>query len=325
MKFMKAIFLKERGKPPVLAQYADPKPSGAGQALVKVLACSLNHRDLWILKGKYPGVKPPVVLGSDLVGMWNGKRVVVQPGINWGPNPEVQSKNYHILGVPHDGAFADLVLVPSSNVFEAPSHLTDEEAAALPLAGITAYRVLFTKCAIKSGERILITGAGGGVALTCVQFALAAGLEVWVTSGSDEKIEKAKKLGASGGVNYRNQDWSEALARTAGKFDVIIDSAGGDGFQRLLSLAAPAARIGIYGGGMGVINGVSPQILFWKQLKIFGSTMGTNAEFEDMLRFVSEHKLNPVVDSVWNKEDFEKAFDRMENAEQFGKIVLRWV
>ena len=117
-----------------------------------------------------------------------------------------------------------------------------------------------------------------------------------------------------------------ALDQLKGRaFDVIIDSAGGDGFQRLLSLAAPAARIGIYGGGMGVINGVSPQILFWKQLKIFGSTMGTNAEFEDMLRFVSEHKLNPVVDSVWNKEDFEKAFDRMENAEQFGKIVLRWV
>lgn len=322
---MKAIVLQEKGKLPVFTEYPDPYPEDSGQVVIETLACSLNHRDLWILKGKYPGVRPPVVLGSDLVGIWNGKRVIVQPGLNWGSDPEVQSSDYHILGVPKDGAFADKVLVPSENVFESPEHLTNEEAAALPLAGVTAYRVLFTKCAIKPGEKILVTGAGGGVALTCIQFALAAGLEVWVTSGSDEKIKRAKGLGAQGGVTYRMPNWEKELMSVAGKFNVIIDSAGGDGFQRLLSLAAPAARIGIYGGGQGVIHGMSPQILFWKQLKIFGSTMGTNEEFRKMLQFVAAHKIRPVVDSVWQRTDYEKAFERMENAAQFGKIVLQWV
>ena len=321
---MEAIVLKEKGQLPALIEHPDPRPSGPADAIVEVLACSLNHRDLWILKGKYPGVQPPVVLGSDLVGRWNGKRVVVQPGLNWGSNPEVQGKDYHILGVPGDGAFADKVLVPSENVFEAPVHLTNEQAAALPLAGITAYRVLFTKCGIKPGEKILVTGAGGGVALTCIQFALAAGLEVWVTSGSDEKIERAIDLGAAGGVNYRHAEWDRKLNTLAGKFNVIIDSAGGDGFQRLMKLAAPAARIGIYGGGQGTIRGISPQMLFWKQLRIFGSTMGTNGEFGKMLEFVATHGILPVVDSVWNKTQFHKAFDRMEQGRQFGKIVLQW-
>ena len=321
---MKAIVLKERGIPPVLEDYPEPHPLGPNDAIVSVVMCSLNHRDLWIIRGKYPGVHPPVVLGSDLVGRWNGMRVIVQPGLNWGDNPEVQGKNYNILGVPKDGAFADKVLVPSENIFEAPEHLTDAEAAALPLAGLTAYRVLFTKCTIQPSEKILITGAGGGVALACIQFALAAGLEVWVTSGSDDKIEKARSLGVSGGVNYREADWDAKLGAMAGKFDVIIDSAGGKGFHRLLGLAAAAGRIGIYGGGQGVINSVSPQVLFWKQLKIFGSTMGTNREFSEMLTFVSEHKIRPVVDSVWSKDQYKEAFKRMEQSEQFGKIVLRW-
>lgn len=321
---MKAIVLKEIGKLPLLTNHPNPQPTKVSDVIVDVKVCSLNHRDLWILKGRYPRVKPPVVLGSDFVGELNGKRVIVQPGLNWEDNLEVQSENFHILGVPQNGAFADKVLVPSENVFEAPEHLTDEEAAALPLAGITAHRVLFSKCSIQPGEKILITGAGGGVALTCIQFALAAGLEVWVTSGSEMKIEKAKELGALGGVNYRDTDWDVQLRSVAGKFDVIIDSAGGDGFQKLLGLAAPGARIGIYGGGQGVINGISPQMLFWKQLKIFGSTMGTNEEFGKMLAFVYEHSICPVVDSVFDKSQFEKAFERMQNAEQFGKIVLSW-
>lgn len=321
---MKALVLRELGKFPELVNHPDPKPINQDDIVVDVLVCALNHRDLWILKGKYPNVNPPVVLGSDALGMFNGRKVIIQPGLKWGKNPNVQDKNYHILGVPKDGVFADKVLVPMENVFEVPKHLSDEEAAALPLAGITAYRILFTRCRIQQGEKILITGAGGGVALTCVQFALAAGLEVWVTSGSDHKITRAMELGVAGGVNYHDTDWSDKLASVAGKFNVIIDSAGGDGFNNLLSLAAPAARVGVYGGGQGLINCISPQILFWKQLNILGSTMGTNQEFADMLGFVSKHKIKPIVDTVWDRTEFKKAFDRMESSSHFGKIILRW-
>ncbi|GIV30967.1 MAG: putative zinc-type alcohol dehydrogenase-like protein YogA [Saprospiraceae bacterium] len=321
---MKALVLKEVGQYPALSDWPDPNPESSDLVSVKVLACSLNHRDLWIIQGKYPGIHPPVIMGSDAVGEIEGKRVVIQPGLNWGDNPEVQGPDYQILGVPGHGVFADFAIVPKENVFPAPEHLTDEEAAALPLAGLTAFRVLFTKCKVQAGERLLVTGVGGGVALHCVLFGVAAGLEVWVTSGSEEKIQKALALGAKGGVNYNDDAWAKDLKKSVGSFDVIIDSAGGEGFSNLITLAAPAGRIGIYGGGQGLLGGLSPQLIFWRQLKIFGSTMGTPAEFANMLEFVSEHELRPVVDSVWEKTEYLGAFKRMEEAKQFGKIVLRW-
>lgn len=321
---MKALVLQKVGEYPVMSDWPDPESIPADYKCVKISTCSLNHRDLWIVKGKYPGINPPVIMGSDAVGEVEGKRVIIQPGLNWGDNPEVQGADYRILGVPGHGVFADYAVTPIENIFPVPDHLSDEEAAALPLAGLTAFRILFSKCLIKPKERILVTGAGGGVAITCVTFALAAGLEVWVTSGSDEKLEKALELGVAGGVNYRNETWDKELLQKAGQFDVIIDSAAGKGFAKLIKLAAPAGRIGIYGGGQGLIDGLSPQTVFWRQLKIFGSTMGTPAEFTNMLEFVSAHQIRPVIDSIWARENYSTAFERMEQGSQFGKIVLKW-
>lgn len=300
----------------------EPQPH-TGQVVVELKAAALNHRDVWIMQGKYPGIRTGTILGSDGAGIVDGRPVLINPSLNWGDDPRVQGPDYEILGMPRHGTFAERVAIESRQVVDMPGHLTFEQAAALPLAGLTAWRALFTKGQPRHNDRILISGVGGGVALMACQFALAAGYEVWVTSGHDAKIEKACALGARGGVNYRTDDWHKELQKRAGHFDLIIDSAGGAGFGRLATLVAPAGRIVIYGGTLGTIEGLSPQLLFWRQATILGTTMGTSQEFAAMVAFVGKHRLVPVVDSVWSLEEAPGAFERMARGEQFGKIVLK--
>ncbi len=319
---MKALQLTEKNQTPVLSEVPAPKAEKS-QKVVQIKAAALNHRDVWIVKGMYPGIKFPAILGSDGAGLVDGREVVIQPGINWGIDQRFQQKDYHILGLPENGTFAESVGVNEDQLFDKPSHLSFEEAAALPLAGLTAFRVLFSRCQVQSGEKVLITGIGGGVALFCLQFALAIGAEVYVTSGRPDKIERAITLGAKNGVIYKEADWSEKLEKIAGGFDVIIDSAGGEGFAKLVKLCNPGARIGIYGGSNGVISGVSPQLIFWRQISILGSTMGSDQDFEQMLAFVNRHKIIPIVDTVFPIEEGALAFERMARGEQFGKIVLK--
>ena len=290
---------------------------------VKLLTSALNHRDLWIIKGKYANIKTHCVLGSDGCGVSDEKDVLINPGLEWGSNEAVQSQNFRVLGMPDWGTFAQYIEIESRYIYPKPQHLSYEQGAALPLAGLTAYRSLIRKCRPQKSEKVLITGVGGGVALLALQFALASGCEVYVTSGTDEKISKALKIGAAGGVNYKKANWEKELKEMAGGFDVVIDSAAGDGFGSLIKLCNPGARVSFYGGTMGVINGLSPQIVFWKQISIFGSTMGSDFDFQEMLQFVEHHKITPIVDSVFSIKDFDKAIRRMENAEQFGKIVLQ--
>jgi zinc-binding alcohol dehydrogenase/oxidoreductase len=295
-----------------------------GYSIIKLKAAALNHRDVWIQKGQYGGIKYPSILGSDGAGTdENGKEVIINPTINWGENPKAQGKDFRILGLPDDGTFAEYMRIETANVVAKPKHLTFEQAAALPLAGLTAYRALFTKCAAKAGEKVLISGVGGGVALFALQFAVASGCEVWVTSGSDEKIEKAKNMGAKGGFNYRTEGWAKEATSQTGGFDVIIDSAAGAGFADLVKVCKPAGRICFFGGTTGAITGVSPQIVFYKQISIFGSMMGTAGEFSKMVKFVSKHKIVPVVDSVFDLKDGNEALKRMDEGKQFGKIVLK--
>lgn len=301
-----------------------PAPhAGKQDGLVHLRAAALNHRDLFITQGLYAGIKFPTILGSDGAGEYRGKAVVIDPSLDWGSDPKAQGRGFRVLGLPDDGTFAAQIAIPRSNIHPKPQHLDWEQAAALPLAGVTAWRVLFTRCQIKAGERVLITGIGGGVALMVLQLAIAAGAEVFVNSGSDEKIAKAVSLGAKGGANYRLPDWDKTLKKDAGGFDVVIDSAGGDGFGALLGLCNPGARIGIYGGTQGKVNGLSPQPLFWKQVSILGSTMGTRLDFRRMLAFVSKHEIVPVIDSVFALSDGNEALKKMEKGDQFGKIVLR--
>ena len=290
---------------------------------IKVKAVGLNRRDFYITQGLYPGVEFPVVMGSDVCGIYEDQEVIVNPNINWGDNEAVQGDNYHILGMPTWGGMAEYVQVGKDRIHPKPAHLSLEEASALPLAGLTAFRAVKSKGNCKAGEKVLINGIGGGVATFAFQFALAIGAEVYVTSGSDEKLQKALELGAKGVANYKTENWHKALAKESGGFDLIIDSAGGKGFANLAKLCRPAARIVFYGGTRGKIEGLSPQILFWRQVTIMGSTMGSDKDFEDMLAFVNAHKIKPIVDSVidWNASD--QAFEILKNSSQMGKVVLK--
>jgi NADPH:quinone reductase-like Zn-dependent oxidoreductase len=318
---MKALVLHAIHEQPRYVDYADPMPA-PGEVLVQVRAAALNRRDYFITQGLYPGIVLPIILGSDGAGVCEGRDVIINPNINWGDNAAVQSKHYNILGLPKNGAFAEQVAVAADRLHDKPAHLDWAQAAALPLAGMTAWRALFTKGQVQPGHHVLVTGAGGGVALFAIQFALAAGAQVFVTTGSHEKLERAKQLGASGGAIYRDSDWDRQLAAQCAGFDVVIDSAGGPGFPSLLKLCNPGARVVIYGGTVGKIPDVSPQLIFWKQLAILGSTMANDTEFKAMLEFVNLHHIVPIVDSVFDLADGAKAFKRLAANTQFGKIVL---
>jgi zinc-binding alcohol dehydrogenase/oxidoreductase len=318
---MKALVLEALDMPLVVRDLPDPAAQ-PGEVVLDVRAAALNHRDVFITQGRYPNLQFPIVPGSDGAGEYRGRAYVIDPSFEWGDDPRAQSRAFHILGLPRHGTFAELVAVPRRNLHARPAHLSWQQAATLPLAGVTAYRALFTRCGLRAGERVLITGIGGGVALLALQMAVATGAEVFVTSGSDAKIERAVALGARGGANYRHDGWDKRLRDDAGGFDVVLDSAGGDGFATLPGLCHPGARIGVYGGTLGKVNGLSPQIVFWKQLSIFGSTMGTRDDFRRMLRLVEKYGIVPVIDVVYPLEQGNEAFERMAKGEQFGKIVL---
>lgn len=319
---MKALVLKALHQPLDCIEVPAPAPA-KGEAIIQLRAAALNHRDLFITQGLYAGIQFPCIFGSDGAGEYRGKRVVLYPALHWGSNPDFQAKDFRVLGMPDDGTFAEQIKIPRSNVFPMPGHLDWEQAAALPLAGLTAWRTLFSRCKLKKAEKVLIAGIGGGVALTALQLAVAAGAVVFVTSSSDEKIGKAMKLGAKGGANYRTEGWDKKLKQECGGFDVIVDSAAGDGFAAFPALCNPGARIGVYGGSLGKINGLSMQPVFWKQISILGSTMGSPREFKAMLAFVEQHGIVPVVDSVYALADGNAAFEKLEKGGQFGKIVLR--
>lgn len=329
---MKAIVLEAADQPLALKE-VDKPVIGEGEVLVKIKAAALNRRDYWITVGKYAGIKYPTILGSDGAGIveevndeankhWVGKEVIINPGYGWGDNPDFQSDNFKILGLPADGTLAEYVKVQVSQLHPKPQHLSWEQAAAIPLAGLTAYRALFTKGRVKKGDTVLITGVGAGTGTIALQWAVAAGCRVFVTSGSGEKIERARHLGALAGVNYKAQDWAEQLLQLSGGFDVIIDSALGDGFAKLPDLCKPGGRIVIFGGTAGNIPALNGRKIFWRQLQIIGTMMGSPDDFSAMLNHLNTHQIVPVVDEVFPLADAELAVKMMADSSQFGKIVL---
>jgi len=333
---MQALQLDAIHQPATLREVPTPTP-GPGEILVKIHAAALNHRDVWIQKGQYAGIKLPCTLGADGAGEVAahgenvpgtapavGTRVLIYPGLRWGNNPRTQAKDFVVLGMPDPGTFAEYITLPAEYIFPLPAHLSFEQGAALPLAGLTAYRAAFTRAQVQPGERVLVTGVGGGVALTAMQLCVARGTEVWVTSGSEEKIARAQAFGAKGGIGYKAENWVKTLTQQAGgPFDVIIDSAAGAAFGALLDAAAPGGRIVFYGGTLGNIPNVPPAKVFWKQLSILGSSMGSLQDFAHMLALVAEKGLMPVVDEVFPIAEGEAALRRLEAGAQFGKVVLK--
>jgi zinc-binding alcohol dehydrogenase/oxidoreductase len=321
-------------QPAVARDIPTPQP-GAGEVLVKLHAAALNHRDVWIQKGQYAGIKLPCTLGADGAGEiaalgagvegWDvGEPVIIYPGVEWGDNERTQGRSFRVLGMPDPGTFAEYLNVPVAYVRPRPAHLNWEQAAALPLAGLTAYRAAFVRAQVQPGERVLVTGVGGGVAQVAAQFCAAAGAEVWVTSGDDDKITRALdlRMGLRGGVNYKQANWGRTLTQGSGNFDVIIDSAGGDAFGALLDVAAPGGRIVFYGATLGNIPQLPAAKVFWKQLSVLGSTMGSERDFDDMLALVNKHQLVPVVDKTFPLAEGEAALRYLEAGQQLGKVVL---
>jgi len=331
---MNAIVLRELGGPErlVLEQVSDPEP-GPGEAVVALRAAALNHRDAWIRKGLYAGITLPIILGSDGAGevaavgpgvdpAWLGRHVVINPSLGWGPDDRVQGPSYRILGLPDNGTYAERVKTPAENLFVKPAALSWEAAAAIPLGGLTAYRALVTRARIQPGETVLITGIGGGVATLALLIARRFGARVIVTSSSDAKLARAVQLGADGGVNYTSNTWDKQVqALCDGGPDVIVDSAGRDVFPALLDIVRPGGRIVTFGATTGSPSTIEVRRIFWKQVSILGSTMGTPAEFAAMLALF-DGPLVPVVDRVFPLIAAPDAHRRMDQADQFGKIVL---
>ncbi|XOV90849.1 MAG: zinc-binding alcohol dehydrogenase family protein [Bacteroidota bacterium] len=301
----------------------------SGQCLVKLKAASLNRRDFWITVGKYPNIKENVILGSDGSGEvvegpdnWLGKKVIINPNIDWGDNPVAQSKEYEILGMPKDGTLAEYITVDEDRLVEKPKFLSFSQAACFPLAGLTAYRACFKKGEIQEGSKVLVTGIGGGVAQFAVSFSKAVKAEVYVTSSSDGKISDAVSLGAKGGFNYKKEDWVKTAKKEVGPFDVIIDSSGGNLVDKYLKVTKPGGKIIIYGASAGRAEGFDLPRLFWQQISIIGTSMGNDEEFSEMVEFIDINQIKPIIDKEFPMEKYRDAFRRFVDKDHYGKVVL---
>ena len=330
---MPAVFFKGKDFPLEIKEMKQPAPV-KDQVLVKLHMASLNHRDYWVRKEQTVSSDNGIILGSDGAGIVDavgeesdpslvGREVIINPSIDWGKEPAYQADSFKILGYPDNGTFAPWIVISKKFIQDKPEHLTLDEAAAVPLSGLTAYRCLFTKARLRPGEKVLITGIGGGTALLALQFALAFQAKVYVTSSSKDKISRAISFGATAGFDYHDTHWPDEAKKTTRGFDVIIDSAAGPQFRNLLEAAAPGGRIVVFGRTAGDITNIPPRAVFNKQLTIHGSLMGSRDEFLSMIDFVEKKKIKPVIDSTFPLEKIEAAFERMKSAEHFGKILLK--
>ncbi len=333
---MKAVVLGEVGGPEKISvvEVDDPQPA-AGEVRVKLHASALNRRDYWMTKGLYPGMQFPCRPGSDGAGVVDsvgsgvdegmvGREVVVYPARQWGDDWRAPGPNFRVLGMPDDGTFAEYICTPADTVYPKPAHLSFNQAAAIPLAGLTSWRAAITHAEVQPGQKVLITGAGGGVATLAILWCVSHGADVYVSSGTAEKIEAAKAIGASEGADYHDPECYKQLKKLAGGFDAIIDSAGGDALNLMLDTLKPAGRYVFFGSTLGnPSQGLPLAKLFFKQVRIQGTTMGSQAEFAAMLDWVEQKKIEPVIDRVLPLTEAQTAFELMENFGHTGKIVLQ--
>lgn len=333
---VKAVMLSELGGPEqlMLVEVPDPEP-GPTDVVVRVLYAGVNRRDVYARQGLYPGVKLPAIPGSDAAGevvavgrevegrFKTGQPVIINPSLNWGDEPRFYGPDFSILGIPVNGTYAQYVKVPADNVHPKPEYLTWAEAACLGLGGVTAYRALFTRGQLAPDEVVIVPGIGGGVATLLLVMAVQRGAHVFVTSSQPEKLQRAVELGASGGVNYNDAGWPRQLRELSGGADLSVDSIGGQVFNDLVGLAKPGSRIVVFGATRGPVPQVVMPRIFFKQLDILGTTMGSPWDFTDMLDYCRQHRVRPVVDREFSLEQAAEAHRVMEDGTQFGKLVLK--
>ncbi|EJU04048.1 NADP-binding protein [Dacryopinax primogenitus] len=313
-----------------------------GEILVRISAVAFNHRDIWIRRNMYPSVSLGAVMGSDASGVvvsstdgsdtLIGKRVFLVPMRGWEEDPRGPEQKFGIIGgtaYPVKGVFSDFVVVERDQVIEIPDHMDDVHAAAWPLAGVTAWRAVIVKGEIQKGHHVLITGIGGGVALVALQLCVALGANVWVTSGNEDKIQKAMSLGAKGGVIYKHEKWGvqlgELMKKTdpSAKLDAVIDSAGGEICAQTSKIVRDGARIVVFG------MTATPKVSFTmrevlKSVELKGSTMGSHRDLINATEFIAKHSILPVVsDVIVGLDKYAEGFDLMKSGGQVGKIVIK--
>jgi NADPH:quinone reductase-like Zn-dependent oxidoreductase len=309
-----------------------PEP-GAGEVRVAIRAASLNHRELWITRGQYPGMSLPATLGCDGAGVIEavgagvdpgqlGRQVVLYPGLNWGDDQRYPAAAFGLLGMPGPGTLGDAIIVPAASAVDKPAHLDFAAAAALPLGVLTAWRGLVTKAGLQAGEKLLITGIGGGVATFALKIAVAMGAEVFVTSGSDETLEKAKALGAKAGFNYKDESWRKTLGKVSGGIDVVFDGAPASSYPAYGRALNMGARVVIYGSTGGMNFSVGAPELFLKNIRIIGTNVGNLEEFKAAIAFVAEKKIEPAIDRSFSLDEAKAALAYLEQGHAFGKVVV---
>ncbi|MBA3329680.1 MAG: zinc-binding dehydrogenase [Actinobacteria bacterium] len=326
---MLAIRIHEDGGPEVLRFEEAPDPSpGPGEVLIALRAASLNHLDVWVRKG-LPSVPKPRILGADgagvvaglgegVTGLELGQRVVINPGLEHG-------ETINVVGEHTQGTHAELVVIPAENVYPIPDTLGFEEAAAFPLVFETAYRMLVTKARVQRDEWVFVWGIGSGVATAALSIAKALGARVIVTSSSDAKLARAAELGADAGVNHASGDVAGEVKRITGGrgADVVVEHVGEATWKTSLAVVGHGGRVTVCGATSGPNPPAALHRIWWKQLTILGSSMGTKADFEGAFELVTSGRAQPVVDEVFPLKEARAAHERLEAGEQLGKIVLR--
>ncbi len=321
---MQAIRIHEGGE---LRYEEAPDPVAApGEVLVELRSAALNRRDLLVRSPPNPVYQFPLPLipGSDGAGIRRdtGEEVVIYPGLGWGDREDAAEADWRILGGPEDGTYAELVKLPEENVFAKPRRFSWEEAAAFPLAALTAFRALLPVGRLVGGETVLVLGAGSGVSTFAVSLAAQWGARVLVTSSSEEKIQRSRELGAEGGVLYTDDGWPQAVRELTGAgVDLVVDSVGATWMKSLRCLRK-GGRLVVFGGTGGPSVELDVRFVYLNWLSIHGTTMGSGRDFAALLRMVEQGDWRPVIDSVRPLGEADAAMERLASGNHYGKLVL---
>ena len=331
---MKALYLeKAEGPDSVIVTDVETPIPGPGEVRVAIRAASVNHRELFITHGQYPGMTMPITLGCDgagvvdmigegVAGVGEGDGVVLYPARNWGPNRHAPAADFGLLGMPFAGTIAEYICVPVENLAPKPAFMSFEEAGAMPLTALTSWRALMFKGQLKPGETVLISGVGGGVATFGLAFAVALGCNVYVTGESEDVLSRARDMGAKGGLLFTDPEWRRQVGKLTGGIDVVLDGAPSPSFANYVRAINPGARIVIYGSTAGNEIKFNATDIFLKSASIVGSQVGDPQDFQEMLAFAGEHRIKPVIEATYPLAQAKEALLHLRDAHKFGKVVV---
>lgn len=329
---MKALLLNEDKSLEI--KEVDKPIAGPGEVLINLKASALNHREIWIQKGLYPGMTLPCILGADGTGLvtstgegvdskWVDKEIIIYPAYEWGSNDLAPTKRFRVLGMPDPGTIAEYITVPVENLVEKPAYLSWSEAAAIPVAGLTAWRALVRHGNIKLGSKVLITGIGGGVAQAGLGLAKAFGADIYVTSSSKDKMENAKSNGAVEGVNYKDEDWHIQLKELSQGIDIVLDSSPSPILDSYFKFMNYGGRIITYGSTGAPKTTINISKFFLRHIQFIGTAMGTPKEFQELLTFMEKHQIKPIVHSEYLFDQAIEAMEALKEGKQVGKITIK--